>query len=420
MKGPSRSGEGLRQATAILALVTSLLLLPGCQLVYLCRVAAGQLELINGAIPVEDALQSASLSETFKDRLSLAEKVKRFGETNLGLKKTDSYSTVNLDPHSGKAYTVSASYKDRLVPVTWWFPVVGRLPYIGFFDLESARSEQRKLIEMDLDTMIGRVEAYSTLGWFNDPLTLNLIEKSPVDLAETLLHEMTHATLYVKGQGEFNEGLATLVGKRGAYLFMRETFGPSHQLTREARESIEDEGVFSSSFLRPLLAQLNQLYASSLSYQEKLEEREKVFARSLDHFKSLSSRFQTSRFGRFGQGPLNNAILVSLAVYHGHYALFEQALQQSGDSIPALLRKLRAMSEEEGNMVGLLQEWLGKRDTPMTSTLSAPPYQETRMSPKSEYRNPKPYLLFRTGLRLPGVRPEHWRIRVWEEKRSSL
>lgn len=355
----------LRQTAVMLMLITFFLILPGCRLVYLFRVAAGQFQLLNGAIPVEDALKLDSLSESLKGQLSLVKKVKAFGETELGLKETANYGTVNLDPNRGRIYALSASYKDRLVPVTWWFPVIGSLPYIGFFDLESARGEQRKLLELDLDTVIGRVEAYSTLGWFKDPLTLNLIENSTVDLVETILHEMTHATFYLKGQGEFNEGLATLVGKKGAFLFAKETYGPAHPLTLEAQKSIEDEQVF-SSFLCPLLSDLDQLYDSSLTYQEKLKEREKVFALSLERFKSLSGKFQTGRFVRFGQGPLNNAVLVSLAVYHGHYPLFERALQQSGDSIPTLLRMMRTMSREEKDMMIVIQEWLEKKGLSFT------------------------------------------------------
>jgi predicted aminopeptidase len=143
------------------------------------------------------------------------------------------------------------------------------------------------------------VDAYSTLGWFKDPLTLNLIENPTVDLVETILHEMTHATLYLKGQGTFNEGLAMLVGKRGSYVFMKETFGPDHPLTIEAQKSIEDERVF-SSFLRPLLEELNQLYASPMTYEEKLREREKVFVLALERFKSLSGKLKTPRFTRCG------------------------------------------------------------------------------------------------------------------------
>jgi predicted aminopeptidase len=209
--------------------------------------------------------------------------------------------------------------------------------------------------------VLGRVEAYSTLGWFKDPLTLSLIESSTVDLVETVLHEMTHSTLYVKGQGKFNEGLATLVGKQGSYLFMKETFGPYHPLTLEAQKSIEEERVF-SFFLASLLSELSQVYDSSLTYQEKLREREKIFALAQERFRSLSGELETPRFARFAQGPLNNAILVSLAVYHGHYPLFERGLKQSGDSIPTMLETLRTMSREGKNMMVELRTWLERNE----------------------------------------------------------
>jgi predicted aminopeptidase len=293
------------------------------------------------------------------------QKVKTFGETRLGLKETGNYGTVNLDPDRGRIYALSASPKDRLAPVTWWFPFVGSLPYIGFFDLESARKEQRKLIENDLDTVIGRVDAYSTLGWFNDPLTLNLLENSAMEMVETILHEMTHATLYLKGQGEFNEGIATLVGKEGAYLFAKESFGPSHPYTVEAQKTIEDERLF-SSFLVSLLNDLDRLYSSSLGYQEKLKEREEIFALYLERYDSLRGNLHTSRFTHFGRAPLNNAVLVSLAVYHRHYSLFERALRQSGNSIQTLLQTLEKMSGEGKNMIVVLEESLGKKAMPLT------------------------------------------------------
>ena len=144
---------------------------------------------------------------------------------------------------------------------------------------------------------MGVADAYSTLGWFRDPVTLNLIQGPTVDLVETILHEMTHLTLYIKGQGEFNEGLAVLVGKMGAFLFLERTYGPSHPSTVEAQRSIEDERIF-SFFLASLLKDLEYLYNSPLSYSKKLADREKVFARAREDFKFLKKRLKTRRFSR--------------------------------------------------------------------------------------------------------------------------
>jgi predicted aminopeptidase len=359
-------GRRLLRSGPVILLVASLLMFSGCRLTYLFQVAAGEYRLLNGAVPLGEAMKNGSLDQNQRAHLALVQGIKDFGETELGLKKTSIYKTVNLDPHQPTVYVVSACPKDRLDPVTWWFPVVGKMPYLGFFDLESAQAEKQKLLGKGLDVYIGMAEAYSTLGWFKDPLTLNLIGTSTLDFVETILHEMTHATLYVKGQGEFNEGLAMMVGKEGALLFMERTFGPSHPLSQEAEKSIHDEHLF-SSFLCSLLDELNHLYRSPLSYQEKLAEREKVFASSLERFKLLKSQFQTQRFAPFEHAPMNNAFLVSVAVYHRPFLLFEQALHRHGDSIKDMLQWLKLMAQEDGNMLAMMKERLEKPEVHCSS-----------------------------------------------------
>jgi len=333
-----------------------ILLLSGCQLSYLFHAAAGQFRFLQEAVPVHEVLQQDSLSAEEKRRLSLVSSIKSFGEDQLGLKKSGNYQTINLKAQS-PIYTVSAAPKDKLALVTWWFPVVGHLPYLGFFDLHAASQEKLRLQAKDLDTFVGRAEAYSTLGWFKDPLSLNLIQGSDLNLAETILHEMTHTTLYVKGQGEFNEGLAQLVGKRGALQFFEKTFGPSHPVTLEARDSISDEILF-SVFLVSFLSELDALYKDPrLSYALKLAEREKVFSRNLDAFEEVKSRMRTRRFVNFGKGGLNNAYLMSVALYHRHYGLFETVLERQ-NSIPELLLFFQELSEEKGNLIDRTREWL--------------------------------------------------------------
>jgi len=344
------------------ALILSALLLlnlplTGCQIGYLFHAAAGEFRFLYHAVPVEEALQLDSLPAPEKERLSLVSRIKEFGENELGLKKSDNYETINLKDQS-PVYTVSACPKDKLALMTWWFPVVGHVPYLGFFDLEAARKERDSLLAKDLDTFVGRAEAYSTLGWFKDPLSLNLIQGSDLNLVETILHEMTHTTLYVKGQGEFNEGLAQLIGKRGALLFLEQTFGPSNPATLEARDSITDEILF-STFLVSLLSELDALYKDApITYDQKLSEREKVFARHLAKFNGVKDLMRTRRFANFSQAGLNNAYLMSVALYHRHYSLFETVLARKGNSIKELLTFFQSLSREKGNLVDKTREWL--------------------------------------------------------------
>jgi predicted aminopeptidase len=342
----------------IVIILALIFICSGCRLAYVFHAAAGQFRLLHNSIPMKEALEDDSLENDQKARLRLVAQIKDFGEKELGLKKTRNYETVYLKSPQAPVYMVSASPKDRLDRITWWFPVVGDMPYLGFFDLNKAKAEKEKLLKKDLDVIMGRADAYSTLGWFKDPVTLNLVTGSTVDLVETILHEMTHTTLYVKGQGEFNEGLAVLVGKVGAFLFFKKTVGPTHPLTLKAQESIEDERLF-SPFLKALLEKLKHLYDSPVNYQAKLMEREKIFARSLEEFNSLKNSLHTDHFTRFGTVKLNNAYLMTVGLYHENFRFFESVLEKNGNSIRETLIFFKDLAREEGDMMKRTRDWLG-------------------------------------------------------------
>lgn len=352
--------------TRILSFFTILALLSSataCRLSYVLHAAAGQVRLLNNSIPVEEALKTDSLDPHHKERLRLVAQVKAYGEDELGLKETENYQTVYLKSRQPPIYVVAASPKDRLVRKTWWFPVAGRMPSLGFFDKERANAEKEKLLKKDLDVIMGVADAYSTLGWFQDPVTLNLLEGSTVDLLETILHEMTHTTIYLKDEADFNEGLAVLVGKVGTIQFLEKTFGSSDPLTMEAQRNLEDERLF-CSFLASLLQQLEQLYASPVSYEEKLTQREEVFERSLMRFGGIKSQLQTDRFTHFGSAKMNNAYLLSIGLYHRHFHLFESILKENGSSIKETISFLRQFTKEEGDIFKRLQDRDRLAETP--------------------------------------------------------
>lgn len=347
--------KSLLRFNFIVPFILSALLLSstGCSLTYVYHAAKGQYQLLHDSIPVEDALAGETLSPNENERLRLVALVKAFGEGELGLKRTENYQTVYLESNQAPIYVLSASPKDRLKQVTWWFPIAGRLPYLGFFDLEKAKKKKENLLHKDLDVFLGAADAYSTLGWFKDPVTMNLLEGSTLDLVETILHEMTHTTLYLKGEGEFNEGLAVLVGKAGAVEFFESKYGPFDPLTIEAKKSMSDELIF-SSYLDSLLNELDQLYNSPISYQEKLIQREKVFASFLDRFVEIKAQLQTNDFTHFGIVGLNNAYLMAIGLYHRNFALFDALLKEKNNSVKETIKYLRESAKKEE--LGL--EWL--------------------------------------------------------------
>ncbi len=338
----------------------------GCRIGYLFHAASGEYELLSGSVPVEEGLKDDTLSEEKKTRLRLVGQVKDFGETELGLRETDNYEKVYLKSRQNPIYTISASPKDQLSRKTWWFPIVGNMPYLGFFDLEKAKAERTKLEKKDLDVNLGAAGAFSTLGWFKDPITLSLIEGSTYYLVETILHELTHTTLYVSGQGDFNEGFANLVGLVGAKQFLEAHYGPSHPLTIEAQNNIEDERLF-SSFISPLMEDLESLYNSPLSYEEKLVQREKIFAHAHTSFNQLKGKLKSNRFTYFGRSGLNNAYLMSVSLYHRHFHLFEAVYNKKGQSVKETLKYFQTLAEEKGDLIEKAKEMLGHQEKSMTT-----------------------------------------------------
>ncbi|MBW2064772.1 MAG: aminopeptidase [Deltaproteobacteria bacterium] len=331
---------------------------------YLIHAASGQWRLLRNSIPVEEALKK-DLKPREKAQLLLVGKVKDFGERELGLKRTQNYQSIYLTSDKEVVYVVSAAPKDRLSLLSWWFPIVGRLPYLGFFDIDKAREEKENLEKKGYDVTLGVAEAYSTLGWFKDPITRNLIKGSTLDLVETILHEMTHVTLYIKDEGEFNEGLANFVGKLGAVVFLGSLYGSSHPLAIEAKNVVEDQRAF-SSFLAELLRELDSLYKSPISYSEKLKRREVIFSKAVHSFNRLKARFKTNRFIYFGSSGLNNAYILSIGLYHRHFHLFEDLYLKKGRSLAKLMDFLVGLKGKKGSMWEKIR--MGEKEYPAKSS----------------------------------------------------
>jgi predicted aminopeptidase len=358
--GSTRRITFRRALILILSLLSVLAIffgITGCGLGYLFHAAKGQYRLMSGTVPVSEALRSAALTPEERENLLLVARVKEFGQRNLGLTPTENYTTVYLKPKENPIHTVSASPKDRLSSVTWCFPVVGCMPYIGFFDLGSANGEAKKLEQQGYDISIGRAGAYSTLGWFKDPVTRDMLKGSTVKLVDTLLHEMTHTTIYMKGQGDFNEGMAMLVGLHGAAAFFESVYGPEDPASVQARRAIEDQRLF-SSFLGSLVIELEMLYDSPLTYAEKLEQREKIFQKAKQDFKGLKEDFQTKRFDFFARTDLNNATIRALSVYHAHFNLFEDILTLKGGSIKETIALFHDLSKGSDRLIAAGRSWL--------------------------------------------------------------
>ncbi|MEQ1666174.1 MAG: aminopeptidase, partial [Bdellovibrionales bacterium] len=186
---------------------------------YIVRSGYDQLSLLNSRTPVEEVIKNPKTPEGIRHKLELSLDVRSFIEKKLKLNVTKNYKTyVQLDrPYV--TYIVTVAEKWELKNHLYWYPFVGRMPYKGFFKLENAKEEEATFDKDKYDTMLRGVSAYSTLGWFDDPLLSSMLNGSDYNLVNTLIHESTHASLYIKNNSNFNERLAMFIGNIGTELY---------------------------------------------------------------------------------------------------------------------------------------------------------------------------------------------------------
>src|SRR5262245_9929056 len=241
---------------------------------YIAQQGAGQLRLLNQRRRITEVLADPTTDAETRRRLQLAKDARDFGVEVLGLRGGDSFTRF-LDTHGAPvAWNVKAAEKDRL-RVHWnRFPIVGAVPYLGYFREEDARREAERLRALDLDVVVQGVAGFSTIGYFSDPIYSSMLEGSPQRIVEVVLHEMLHSTMYLPGKSEWNESLATFVGIEGAALFFRTRGGEAEaRAVHEEAERRARQAEAFAAFLRPILKSLEELYASAIAREEKLARR---------------------------------------------------------------------------------------------------------------------------------------------------
>jgi predicted aminopeptidase len=314
-------------------------LLPAATGCYVARAAHGQLEILVGQQPIDRVVEGDLLSADEARKLVMVEEVRRFAVREIGLVAGENYTTFYDTRGRPVSYAVSACRKDRFESYTWWFPIVGSFPYKGHFKKEDALAEARELQAQGYDVTVREIAAYSTLGWFRDPVFSRMLRRSEADLAALVLHELTHGTVFSTVSADFNEEMATFLGNRAALQFLSGRYGADAPEVARARAQFEDDEMF-DRFLRALYERLDRLYASDLSTEEKLRRREEEFAGAKQEFRRLRTLMKTPSYVFFENLALNNAEIVANVRYGGH-AKFERVFRRAGGSWVTFLAWMR-------------------------------------------------------------------------------
>jgi predicted aminopeptidase len=311
-----------------------------CSPGYVIRAGIEEARILSRRQAIDAVIADPATSPETRAKLELVRTAAVYAERELDLNVGDSYTAYSRVDRDTLLLVVSASQKDAFRAHTWWFPIVGRVPYKGYFNPDHALAEAARLEARGLDTHVRPAGAFSTLGWFNDPLLSTLLSRDDISLASTVIHELLHNTMFLRGQVAFNESFANFVGDVGAAEMFCAVEGDDGPRCQAARDSWADALTFGAA-LQQLVARLDALYErENLTSEEKIAAREVV----IDRWREDYARDVVPRLNRlfraYHERPINNATLIGTRLYYYRLDLFDEVYRTLGVPLRVAIRAM--------------------------------------------------------------------------------
>ena len=313
---------------------------------YYAQAAQGQLTLLSDARPIEDWLADQNTDAKLRKRLSTARQIRTFAVQELGLPDNNSYKNYASLARPFVLWNVVATPELSLKPIQWCFPVAGCVSYRGYYSKDDAVNYGRELRADGNDVQVGGVPAYSTLGWFNDPLISTFIYYPDAELARLLFHELSHQIVYVQGDSQFNESFASAVEEAGVERWLS-TYG-----NQTMRDNYIKFSARKKEFLKLLLdcrGALEKAYAAKSSKEDKRAAKARIFQKLKDDYQLLKESWGGfAGYDRFFAEPLSNAHLASIATYNDFIPAFRALLAQE-KTFPRFYSAAKELAELDKN-----------------------------------------------------------------------
>ncbi len=321
--------------------------LSACSPGYVLQAAYHQSKILLGRRQIEQVILDPDTPREEREKLKVVLQARVFA-SELGLTTGRSFTSYTDVGKDTLAWVVVASRKDSFALHQWWFPIVGTVPYKGFFDESAANAEGMRLESLGYESSIRGTEAFSTLGWFNDPVLSTTLKNPPSRIANTVIHESVHATVWIQGNVAFNESLANFVGMQGAVEFFTKqrddcvaaqaACQPIEERLRAATRDKSFQLDFGDA-VTDVIAKLETLYGrSDLSSEQKIALRQEVFAGAIGPFRRKYPDVSVLR-------EVNNAEIVQYRLYLTQLRGFERLFLQSGSSWSTFLGAIRGIRD---------------------------------------------------------------------------
>ena len=330
---------------AFIAFGLSALLLSGCEtLHYYGQAACGQCNILLKRTPISEITANPETPAILKQRLNFISAIRQFASSELHLPVKNNYLTyVDLErPYV--VWNVFAAPEFSLTPKTWCYPVVGCASYRGYFSAQNARRFAAALRERGYDVFVAGVTAYSTLGWFDDPVLSSFIQYSRAQMAGLIFHELAHQVLYVKDDTVFNESFATAVEQEGLRRWQAATQSPQIYNAYLTAYRRREQFV---QLIQHYRQQLETLYRSQAPASVKRDAKASIFAALRADFEQMQAgQVDLSAYADWIYQDLNNAKIGSVTAYHDWVPAFKTLLAQSDGDFKQFYRKCRQLGQK--------------------------------------------------------------------------
>jgi len=329
----------------IILCVLVLTALTGCEsLRYYAQAISGQVSLINKRQPIQQYLEDPGTPSKLKNKLELILELRDFAQNELHLPVKAHYLNFVELEHPYVLWNVYATPEFSFEPKTWCYPVAGCTAYRGYFAEKNAHLYAEKLRQQGLDVYVGGIQAYSTLGWFNDPVYSTFVYQSEARLAALIFHELAHQIVYVPDDSTFNESFATAVEQEGLRRWL------AARNTPDAFKDYETDDQRRQKFIQLIITcreRLEALYAKDLPATQKRHSKSLIFEKLTQEYRLLKQQWGGySGYDAWFEHQLNNAQLITVSIYYDLVPAFLNLLRTGGNDLPAFYSKIRELARK--------------------------------------------------------------------------
>tara|TARA_B100001939_G_scaffold348200_1_gene373853 strand:+ start:106629 stop:107546 length:918 start_codon:yes stop_codon:yes gene_type:complete len=299
------------------------------------------MEILCNRRPISEVLEDPDLGSETRKKLELVLEVQSFAETQLQLDTGDSFTYFSRIERDAAAYNVVAAPALSLEAHSYWFPIVGTVPYLGFFSREEAESHAKDLERSGLDVLVQDVAGYSTLGWFDDPLLSSQLAYSDYGLVRLVIHEAVHATVWIPGSVPFNESLASFVEEEGSRLYIQMHDEDGSRMAR--LDAIRGEQRKFRQIMHETAASLKELYSGDLTDAKKFQSKQRII-------RDMQERIRNSSFAyldgeKLAAKTYNNAHFLSYLAYNSGTDYFRIVFQDCHRHWGCFLQAMKSLDE---------------------------------------------------------------------------